>query len=58
MDDVEVTTDGGDGGGDDGDGDGGEFGSVRVRARVLHPPRLCCLGIAHVCCIGIALGKA
>ena len=32
MDDVEVTTDGGDGGSDDGDDDGGEFGSVRVRA--------------------------
>ena len=56
MDDVEVTTDGGDGGSDDGDDDGGEFGSVR--ARVLHLPRLCCLGITHVCCIGIALGKA
>ena len=48
MNDVEVTTDGGDGGGDDGDGVGGEFGIVRVRARVLHLPRSCCLGIARV----------
>ena len=61
MDDVEVTTDGGDGGGDDGDGVGGDDGGEirRVRARVLHRARLCCLGIArclgiaHMCCIGI-----